>query len=531
MLRSLFTLLVVVSVFSIAQADISILPQPADMEVGSGRFQLNAQTILIAPDESAKYLNATLAPATGFALKTASTAPDKNYIKLQLVPDSGLAPEAYNLEVTDQSVNITAADTAGLFYGIQTLRQLLPSEIFASTQQNTTWMVPAVSIKDTPRFAWRGQHLDVGRHYMPVDFIKRYLDLMALHKLNTFHWHLTEDQGWRIEIKKYPKLTEISAWRKESLIGHWRDKPHTYDGKRYGGFYTQDQVREIVKYAAALHINVVPEIEMPGHSRAVLAAYPKLSCTGGPHEVATHQGVFEDVYCAGNDEVFTFLQNVLDEVIELFPSQYIHIGGDECPKKRWEKCSRCQARIKAEGLKDEHELQSWFIQRIDRYLTSKGRTIIGWDEILEGGLSPNAAVMSWRGEKGGIEAAQQEHYVVMSPNTYCYFDYYQGPKEDEPLAIGGLLTLDKVYSYEPVPAQLTADQQKYILGIQANLWTEYIGTPAYAEYMAYPRTCALAEIAWSVNTQKDYPAFQARLKNHLIRLKAMKVNYHPLDKE
>ncbi len=522
------TLLITLKVFA---GPIHIIPQPESMAVLQGQFILNRDTVIIAPSRLTDYLNNQMAPATGFDLKISATPPQSNYIHLQIIADADSDPEAYNLTSTPKSVNIIALTEAGIFYGIQTLLQLLPPEVYAKTRQNTAWTIPAVTIKDTPRFKWRGLHLDVGRHYMPVDFIKKYLDLMALHKLNTFHWHLTEDQGWRIEIKKYPKLTEISAWRDETLIGHARNnKPWKFDSKRHGGFYTQQEIKNIVQYAAERYISIVPEIEMPGHSLAAIAAYPELSCTGGPHKVATRWGIFKDVYCAGNDETFTFLQNVLDEVFELFPGKYIHVGGDECPKDRWKECAKCQARIKAENLKDEHELQSYFIKRMEKYINNAGRTLIGWDEIIEGGLSPNAAVMSWRGEKGGITAAQTKHYVIMSPTKHCYLNYYQGPEENEPLAIGGNLPLEKVYSYEPIPKELLPQQVKYILGIQGNVWTEYISTPQKAEYMAYPRVIALAEIAWSANTTKDFPEFRSRLEKHLQRLDSLNVNYRKLDK-
>jgi hexosaminidase len=366
-------------------------------------------------------------------------------------------------------------------------------------------------------------HLDVGRHFFDKEFVKRYIDLIALHKMNTFHIHLTDDQGWRIEIKKYPRLTEIGSKRKESpMIGN-RKKG---DGTPYRGFFTQDDIREIVEYARKRYITVVPELEMPGHSLGALAAYPELSCTGGPHEVMTRWGVFEDVYCAGNDKVFEFMEDVLTEVIELFPGEYIHIGGDECPKARWEKCPKCQARIKKEGLKDEHELQSYFVKRIEKFLNSKGRRLIGWDEILEGGLAPNASVMSWRGTEGGIAAARSGHDVVMSPTTHCYFDYYQSKnRKQEPEAIGGFLPLDIVYSFEPVPAELAPEQRKHVIGAQGNVWTEYIHTPSDVEYMALPRMCALAEVVWTPAELKDWDDFRDRLDRFAERLDAMGVNY------
>jgi hexosaminidase len=362
----------------------------------------------------------------------------------------------------------------------------------------------------------------VCRHFFPVEFVKKYIDLLARYKMNSFHWHLTEDQGWRIEIKSHPKLTEVGAWRKGSQVGPYSRRE--YDSIPYGGFYTQDEIREVVAYAAARHINVVPEIEMPGHAMAALAAYPHLGCTGGPYEVQKGWGVFEDVFCAGNDSTFAMLEDVLTEVMDLFPSPYIHIGGDECPRKRGRSCSKCQARKKAEGLKDEHELQSWFIQRIEKFVNAKGRKIIGWDEILEGGLAPNAAVMSWQGIEGGIAAARSGHYAVMSPGSHCYFDHYQGDPANEPLAIGGYTTVQKVYSYEPIPAELKPEEHKYILGAQGNVWTEYILTPEHVEYMAVPRMLALAEVLWTPKEKRNEADFIARLEREFPMLETMKVN-------
>jgi len=359
----------------------------------------------------------------------------------------------------------------------------------------------------------------------PIAYIKRYIDMIALHKMNRFHWHLTEDQGWRIEISKYPRLTEIGAFRKETLIGHGGRRPFEFDGKRYGGFYTKEEVKEIVEYARTKFITVIPEIEMPGHAMAALASYPELGCTGGPYEVQTRWGVFEDVYCAGKEETFTFLENVLTEVMELFPSEYIHVGGDECPKTQWEKCPLCQQRIKEEGLKNEHELQSYFIQRIEKFVLSKGKKIIGWDEILEGGLAPEATVMSWRGTTGGIEAAKQKHDVIMTPYTYVYLDYYQCEPQGEPLAIGGYLPIEKVYSYNPMPEELTPEEQKHILGVQGNLWSEYLSTPEHMEYMAYPRMFAVAESGWTPDRLKDFEDFLARFEILKKRYDNVGINY------
>jgi hexosaminidase len=434
--------------------------------------------------------------------------------------------EGYRLTVTPKRIIIRARSAAGLFYGVQTLRQLMPVEVESpSIVEGLVLSVPACDIKDEPRFGYRGMHLDVGRHMFPVSYIKRYIDMIALHKMNTFHWHLTEDQGWRIEIKKYPNLTKTGAFRKETLVGHGGRRSFSFDGKPYGGFYTQDEVREIVAYAASKFVTVIPEIEMPGHAMAALASYPQLGCTGGPYEVQTRWGVFDDVYCAGKEETFNFLEDVLSEVMELFPSKYIHIGGDECPKTKWQKCPLCQKRIKEEGLKDEHELQSYFIQRIEKFLLSKGRRIIGWDEILEGGLAPEATVMSWRGTSGGIAAARQRHDVIMTPSTYVYLDYYQCEPEGQPLAIGGYLPLEKVYSYDPMPAELTPEEQKYILGVQGNLWSEYLSTPEQMEYMAYPRMFAIAETGWTPGRLKDFEDFLARLEVLKKRYDAIGINY------
>ena len=434
-------------------------------------------------------------------------------------------PESYNLKIDPQGIEIIGSDYAGIFYGLQTLVQILET-----TKINNSTAVTSVLIEDRPRFRWRGMLLDVGRHMFPADFIKRYIDIIAAHKMNVFHWHLTEDQGWRVPIKKYPKLKDIAAWRKETLVGHYRDKPHQFDGKPYGGFYTEEEITDIIDYASDRSVTIVPEIEMPGHATAALSAYPQLSCTGGPHEAETIWGVHKEVYCAGNEETFDFLENVLEEVSQVFPGPYIHIGGDECPKTRWAECEKCQKRIADEGLKDEHELQSYFIKRIEKILEKFGKRLVGWDEILEGGLAPNAVVHSWRGMDGGIEAANAGHEVIMSPTTHAYFDYYQSEdRENEPLAIGGYLPLSKVYEFEPVPDKIDSDKRHLILGGQANLWTEYIPTAKQAEYMLLPRVCALAEAVWSPKNKKDYAGFINRLGDHLKRLDRKNLNYRKLD--
>jgi len=503
-------------------SELGLVPQPQKVQLQQGAFVLNEHTKLLTKGQKnlderiQKFLHKDF-----YNFDKAASKDAENLIVFNKIEESDSLPaEAYSMEITPDKIEIKASSDAGFFYGLQTLRQLLPEKL---SGQDT---LPALKIEDYPQFKWRGAHLDVCRHFFDKDFVKKYIDLLAKHKMNTFHWHLTEDQGWRIEIKKYPKLTEIGSKRKETIVGK-NFKPYKGDGKPYGGYYTQDDIREVVAYANDRFINIVPEIEMPGHSRAALAAYPELSCTGGPFEVMTKWGVSYDIYCAGKDSVFVFLQNVLDEVMDLFPSKYIHIGGDEAPKERWKKCPKCQARIKAEGLKDEHELQSYFITRMEKYLNSKGRQIIGWDEILEGGLAPNAAVMSWRGEKGGIEAANQHHNVVMSPGKPCYFDHYQSKDKDhEPLAIGGYNPLRAVYNYHPEPAELPAEKQKYIMGAQANVWTEYIPTSEHVEYMAYPRLCALSEVVWTGKHKPGYKDFYSRLQNkHLKRLDNWEVHY------
>jgi hexosaminidase len=498
---------------------VSIIPMPASISEKADSFLLDKQTVIVANNESDKktaaLFNTWLKELTGYELEIKDQG-EKNAILLHTGNDTTNA-EGYTLNVDHNNVTINGNSGSGTFYGVQTLIQLLPLE------KARALYVPGVSITDAPRFAYRGLHLDVSRHFFSVEFVKKYIDLLAMHKMNTFHWHLTDDQGWRIEIKKYPRLQEIASKRKETMAGRYDD--NKYDGKPYGGYYTQEQVKEVVQYAADHFVTVIPEIEMPGHALAALAAFPNLGCTGGPYEVGTHWGVYDDVFCAGNDSVFLFLQDVLDEVLPLFPGKYIHIGGDECPKVRWEKCPKCQARMKQEGLKDEHALQSYFIQRMEKYLNSKGRQIIGWDEILEGGLAPNATVMSWRGIEGGITAAKQKHDVIMTPGEFCYFDHYQSRGANEPLAIGGFLPVSKVYSYEPIPTELSSDEAKYVKGAQANLWSEYINNNDYMEYMVYPRASALSEVLWSPKDKRNYDNFVDRLKIHVKRLDLKKVNY------
>ena len=495
----------------------SLIPKPTSMVSNGGTFAITAKTKIIAQKKEfvsdAEAFNALLQNAARFKFQVSSGQAAKQAISL--VHDKSLSNEEYRLSVTKDQIKISG-NGAGVWYGLLTLLQMIPPDA------KPPFKIPCVEIQDKPRYRWRGMHLDVGRHFFPVDFVKRYIDYLSMYKMNTFHWHLTEDQGWRIEIKKYPKLTEIGAWRNGSMIGPY--SAQQFDSIRYGGYYTQDQIREVVAYAAKRHITIVPEIEMPGHSTAALASYPWLSCTGGPFEVGKAWGVYEDVYCT-KDSVFDFLEDVLEEVVPLFPGKYIHIGGDESPKARWKVCPQCQGLIKREGLKDEHELQSYFIGRIEKYLNAKGKQIIGWDEILEGGLAPNAAVMSWRGIEGGIAAAKQKHNAVMTPGSHCYFDYYQGTPAYEPLAIGGYTPIETVYSYQPTPDTLNADEQQYILGAQGNVWTEYMVSTDQVQYMALPRMAALAEVVWSPKDQRDYENFRPRLLNHFKTLDRLGVNY------
>ncbi|HCA79114.1 MAG TPA: beta-N-acetylhexosaminidase [Bacteroidetes bacterium] len=499
---------------------IAVIPKPLSMKKESGTFNVSRTTV-VAVDEGvpelrrlADDLSLRLRTATGFPVPVVSKS-GSNAIRLAIVSDSELGDEGYRLSVSKKAVVIEAGKPAGVFYGVQTLLQLLPPDVEKSAvTAGPTWSIPCVRIEDKPRFPWRGMHLDVGRHFFSKDSVKRYIDMMASYKMNTFHWHLTEDQGWRIEIKKYPRLTSVSAWRRES----------NGDGIPHGGFYSRDEVREVVQYAKDRFITVVPEIEMPGHSQAALAGYPELSCSGGPFKVGTDWGVINDVFCAGNEKTFKFLEDVIDEVTGLFPGAFLHIGGDECPKLRWSNCKRCQDRIAGLGLKNEDELQSYFIKRIEGMLNARGKRLVGWDEILEGGLAPNATVMSWRGIKGGIEAAKSGHDVVMTPTSYCYFDYYQGAV-GEPAAMGGFLPIDSVYAYEPVPDVLTAEEAHHILGAQGNVWTEWIPDYRHAEYMATTRMMALSEVVWSAKSRRNFEDFLRRIIPHYQRLSNRDINY------
>jgi hexosaminidase len=511
----------------------SVIPAPVSLKELPGKFTFTGKSKIIVSDLneetglSADFLASLVKNPTGWDLEVVSGNRASRGSVFMTLDSSISNDEGYVLSVTRPKIIVKAKTPAGLFYAVQTIRQLMQPEVEKDSLINGFRpSVPSCEITDEPRFAYRGMHLDVGRHLFPAETIKKYIDMIALQKMNTFHWHLTEDQGWRIEIKKYPKLTEVGAYRNETIVGRpRRGGPRVYDSTRYGGFYTQDEVRDIVAYAKSKFVTVIPEIEMPGHALAALASYPELSCTGGPFEVATRWGIFDDVYCAGKDNTFDFLEDVLTEVMDLFPSQFIHVGGDECPKIRWKQCPYCQKRIKDEGLKDENELQSYFIKRIEKFISSKGRRLIGWDEILEGGLPPEATVMSWRGVAGGIEAAKQDHDVIMTPTTYVYLDYYQCEPEGQPLAIGGYLPLEKVYSFDPEFDELTPEQQKHILGVQGNVWTEYIATPEHLEYMTYPRMIAISEIGWSPASLKDFEDFLARFSVERKRLDEMGINY------
>ncbi|MDP4184854.1 MAG: family 20 glycosylhydrolase [Bacteroidota bacterium] len=496
---------------------IRIVPQPEKVTPLKGEFIIKSSTVFYAPASELNgvvdFFGKKLEAAAGLKLKATAEKPAKNFIAVELDP-SVKNDEGYVLMVTPESITVKGSTAHGVFYGLQTVLQLLPAEIESgSAVKSVKWSVPCVEVVDAPRFTWRGMHLDVCRHFFDVDFIKKQLDVMAMYKMNTFHWHLTEDQGWRIEIKKYPLLTEKGSKRIEG------------EGNETGGYYTQDQIREIVKYAADRYIDVVPEIEMPGHALGALTAYPQFSCTGGPFKVRNLWGVEPDVYCAGKEETFKFIEDVINEVVTLFPGKYFHIGGDECPKDRWKICPDCQKRIHDEGLKNEAELQSYFVKRIEKILSAKGKKMMGWDEILEGGLAPSASVMSWRGEEGGIEAANQGHDVVMTPGNWVYLDHYQGDSKVEPVGIGGYTTLEETYGYDPIPHKISADKQHHILGTQGNVWSEYMYTPAAAEHRIYPRIIAIAEVDWTQKENKDFTQFVGRMNNQYKRLDCHNINY------
>lgn len=516
---------------------ISLVPKPANVEVTKGTFELTSNTVVTAgalAESEAHMLAAALRLPTGLPLPVGTnTSARAIALHLDRALEPKLGSEGYHLSVTPTGVVIRAAADAGLFYGGMTFRQLLPPTAFATVRpakpSTAGWTAPCLEIEDQPRFSWRGLLLDPARHFFPPEFVKKLVDVMSLHKLNSLQLHLTDDQGWRLEVKKYPRLTQIGSVRAESPRRGDRNRG---DGARYGPFfYSREQIRELVAYARARHIVLVPEIEIPGHFRAALAAHPEFSCTGGPFEVRTRWGIEPDILCAGNDAAIAFVKDVLGEVCDLFPSRFIHIGGDEAPRDRWKACPKCQARIKAEGLKGEAQLQTWLNHRLEDFLASRGRRLIGWDEILEGGLTPGAAVMSWRGTAGGIAAANAGHDVVMSPTTHCYFDYAQARGAGEPECIGGFIPLQTVYEFDPMPADLTKSRQRHILGAQGNIWTEFIWTPREVEYFAFPRATALAEVAWSSASGRDTEDFMARLAQHLKRLDELEVTYRRLDSD
>ena len=496
----------------------AIIPIPEYQEVKKGSFVFSSGTHVTGDSEVSIVINYFNTYVTTNLNIKPNANNETNTITF-LITNEIKNDEEYHLSITENNIQIKSKTAKGAFYGVQTLLQLFPTK-----NDSKEISIQCLEIKDKPQFAYRGMHLDVARHMFPVSFIKKYIDVIASLKFNTFHWHLTEDQGWRIEIKKYPKLQEIASFRDETLIGHYNDQPQKFDGKRYGGYYTQEEIKEIVKYASERFVEIIPEIEMPGHSQAAIAAYPELGCTDDSVKVATKWGVFDEVYCP-SETTFKFLEDVIDEVIELFPGKYIHIGGDETPKTNWKNSTFCQELIKEKNLKDEHGLQSYFIKRMEKYINSKGKQIIGWDEILEGGLAPNATVMSWRGTEGAVQAAKEHHNVILTPLSHCYFDYYQSENENEPLAIGGFLPLEKVYSFNPIPEELTQEESKYVLGAQGNIWTEYIKTPEKVEYMAFPRAVALAEVLWSPAEKRNYSDFKHRLEIFHEQLKSKKVNF------
>ena len=503
-----------------------IIPRPASVQVDTGSYALTSESgFRVAYEElkaTAHFFADLWATPMGRSLPVESDSGD-----IHLILDASLPAEGYLLRITDDGIQITVGDPSGAFYALMSVHQMLPPEISGvGPALTTTWNLPILQIEDAPRFPYRGLQLDVGRHFFDVAFIKRYIDTMARYKLNVFHWHLTEDQGWRIEIDAYPRLTEVGAWRRETVVEKNLD-PYIGDGIPHGGFYSKAEIREVVAYAAERHITVIPEVDIPGHTGAVLAAYPELGCHDGPYEVKTTWGIQEDILCP-SEATFRFLFAVLDEVAELFPSPYIHIGGDEVPKKQWEESPLAQSVMRREGLADEKELQSWFIRRVEAHLNSLGKQLIGWNEILEGGLAPRATVMSWQGTSGGIEAARMGHDVIMTPTDYLYFDFYQGDPETEPLAMNWarrIIPLDTVYAYDPIPEELTEAEARHILGAQGNVWTEYISTPEYAEYMAFPRALALAEITWTPKESRNIDDFYNRLALNLLHLERLGVNY------
>jgi hexosaminidase len=521
MKKSIFLFILFLTFFDLnSQNAVHLIPQPEKIIVNKGVFSLTNKTTIIykgsvEAKSIAQRLAALLNQSSGFQFDTTNKSNSNSSILFVLETKMRTNSEAYSLYVKSKQIIVSASSAHGLFNGLQTLRQLFPPLIESQSVAQSTWTVPCLQIEDAPRYSYRGLHLDVSRHFFDKKFVMKYIDMMAMYKFNNFHWHLTDDQGWRIQINKYPLLTKKSAFRKEC------------GGDTTGGFYTQDDIKEVVAYAAERFITVIPEIEMPGHAVAVLASYPELSCSGGPFSVPTTWGIFHDVFCAGNDKTYEFIENVLTEIVPLFPGKFIHVGGDECMKTRWERCMKCQEKMKTENLANEHKLQSYFINRMEKFLQSKGKQIIGWDEILEGGVTKTATIMSWRGTKGGIEAAKNGNYVIMTPSTHCYFDYYQGVEAEEPPAFphNRFLPLQKVYTFEPTPAELTPEQAKYILGGQANVWSEFIPTTMQVEYMVYPRALAISECLWSQPNNKNYAFFEQKVHAHYERMTRYGINF------
>ena len=533
-MKKLFLILCVLVALSactktLPEASYDIIPQPKEVTLDvNGAFTLSSKTIVYYEaglQREAQFLSEYVNDIKGYALNMQEYQGQPDGIVLKLVPDDFDHAEAYEINIAPKQVTIAGADTAGVFYGIQTLRKSLPvsnsstlnSKLSTDSKLSTlNSQLPCGTIRDYPNFPYRGMHLDPCRHFFPLDSVKVYIDMMALHNMNQFHFHLSEDQGWRVEIKKYPELTEIGAYRNGTVIGH---NGNLYDTTRYGGFYTQDELHDLIQYAAERHINIIPEIDLPGHMQAALACYPQLGCTGGPYEVWKRWGISDDVLCAGNEEAMQFVEDVLNEVMDVFPSPYIHIGGDECPKVRWEKCPKCQAKIKELGIKADDKfsaedyLQSYVMNRMAKVVEARGRRVIGWDEILEGNVSETAIIMSWRGTEGGIEAARKGHDVIMTPSSHLYFDYYQSEDiASEPMCIGGYLPVERVYEFQPLPEELTPEQQKHIIGVQANIWTEYIAHFWHVQYMALPRMDALTELQWNNPQERDFETFVERCR-------------------
>jgi hexosaminidase len=507
------------------QASYDIIPQSKEVQLNEEKpFELGPKTIVYYEaglQREAQFLSEYVNDIMGYVLKTQEYQGQSDGIVLKVVAESFDQAEAYEINITPKQITVKGADASGVFYGIQTLRKSFPVAQYSTLHTPHSTLFPCGTIKDWPNFAYRGMHLDPCRHFMDLDSVKIYIDMLALHNMNQFHFHLSEDQGWRIGIKKYPELTEIGAYRNGTVIGH---NGNLYDTIRHGGFYTQDELRDLIQYAAERHINIIPEIDLPGHMQAALACYPQLGCTGGPYEVWKRWGVSEDVLCAGNEEAMQFVEDVLNEVMDVFPSPYIHIGGDECPKVRWEQCPKCQAKIKELGIKaderfsKEDYLQSYVMNRMAKVVEARGRRVIGWDEILEGNVSETAIIMSWRGTEGGIEAARKGHDVIMAPCSHLYFDYYQSEDiANEPMCIGGYLPVERVYEFQPLPEELTPEQQKHIIGVQANIWTEYIASFRHVQYMAMPRMDALTELQWNNPQERDFESFVERCR-HMAQL-------------